>query len=332
MNLFYVTSPFQYICANEARNSYQSLNTILVVEFDDTEKGLLQLKSIIDPSLWDHVFYLPAGNRTKTTPKLIKKIKGLCKELDLVEEGFFFAEFNSLRTKVIISNFTFQRHIYFDDGALTLFEYEETIKPNKEYYRPRLIPDLIMKAKGIKPAGRMHNPNNLEIFTIFNINSDKYPIVRNTLQLLNEDYKFNPHNENSPVGFLGQGSVGDKNHKPIDDYLSEIIYFLRENKEILYFPHRNEKEEVSNKIKRLNGVKYYEASKPIELEIIRQSIRLSKIVGMGSTALFTCRVLFPDLPVVNIVNTNKNDLVVRNKYEIIESQLNKAGVSMIHLC
>ena len=179
MNLFLVTSPFQYICAVEARVHYKTEDNILLLVEQASEPGLSQQKKLVNENDWEHVIKIPRKNRTRNLPKVIKEIWEITNREQI--NNFFHAEYNGWRTKLLLRNLNIDKEVYFDDGTLTINEYEEEIRSKAIYSRKRFINDFTLKFQGITPIGELPQSVNLELFTIFDIENPEHVIVKNTL-------------------------------------------------------------------------------------------------------------------------------------------------------
>ncbi|MEZ8865814.1 glycosyltransferase 52 family protein [Vibrio splendidus] len=302
MNIYIVTSPFQYICANEARLTYKTKNNILILVNQVSEPGITQQKKIVKLKDWDHIISISRESRTTKIPYVIKKIRKITNNSKI--EHIFHGEYKSWRTKLIIRNLPIEKEVYFDDGTLTINEYEESIRTKEVYYRPRFFQDFIIKILGCKPIGKIYQSKNLEIFTIFDIPHPEHKIKRNNLFSLKEKYNSESlFNKDAPIGFIGQGAIGHKRRKTIDAYISELKYFIeRHNKPIIYFPHRTESDELKNRISQMQQVSYHVSELPLEMEILENQIHLSGLVGILSTAQYTALMLYPNMPIYNLHN------------------------------
>lgn len=305
MNIFLVTSPFQYICANEARVSYQTTNNVLILEVNDSKVGISQLTDLVNISDWEHIIYVSSKSRTITTPRLIKKIIRLSDGGTF--EHFFFAEYNGWRTNLIKRNINFLKHVYFDDGTATLFEYDDHIKYKKTYHRPRALQDFLVRAQGCKKIGRLEYNTSLEMFSIFDITDPVCNIKKNTLaELRKKIYAEQCYDSTAPVGIIGQGAVGEKGHISVSDYIEEIAAVTRSQSAVIYFPHRSESVEVTNRIKFFKNITYHHSEKPLEFEIADKKIKLSHLYGIASTALYTMSIIYKEIPISTFdINSSK---------------------------
>lgn len=316
MNLFLVTSPFQYICALEAKNSYETKNNILLLVNQESEPGITQQRKLLDTNEWDYIITIGRKNRSKVVPKAIKEIKKISHGKIL--ENFFHAEYNAWRTKLLLRNLAINKEVYFDDGTLTIHEYEESIRLKTVFYRPRFIQDFVITLKGCKPIGRLSQSHNLELFTIFEISNPNHTIKRNTLTTLKTKQNIATlYNTSAPIGFIGQGAIGHKNRKTIEQYLEEITFFIKKQETgIIYFPHRTESSELRKEIKKISGVTYHDSELPLEIELIDKKIELSGLVGILSTVQYTATLLYKDMPIYNL----SSNLVIKNPSLIIQKR------------
>ncbi|PQJ83306.1 glycosyltransferase 52 family protein [Aliivibrio sifiae] len=322
MNLFLVTSPLQYICVLEAKHYFNCENNILLLVNQKSASGLKQQHNLINQNDWNHIISINRGNRSLSIPKAIKEIKKLIGSQDI--ERFFYAEYNGWRTKLLIRNLPINTEVYFDDGTLTLLEYPTYIIPKIPFNRPRFLQDLIIRFNGCQPIGLLPQSKKLEIFSIFKLDNAGFKVHKNSLEQLKNRYG-NPklYNENAPIGFIGQGAIGDKNQKTIDEYLQILDNIVSKfDKEIIYFPHRTEKEEVCNLLKQNKKIIYHDSEYPLEIELIDKKIQLSALIGNYSTVMFTCKLLYPDMPIYAFFSTHPNT----NFQNTLQKQLKEIDV------
>ncbi|WP_256389590.1 hypothetical protein [Vibrio vulnificus] len=333
MNIFVATSPFQYICANEARVAYQTQNNILFLVKQNREPGISQLNHVFCSNDWDHVIWVERHQRTFNVPKAIKqaiRINGGSKTF----ERFFYAEYNAWRTKLIRRNLTFSQEIYFDDGTTTVFEYERYIRDEKTFYRPRFVQDSLIRLQGLKPIGHLEHFPQFEIFSIFDLLDPIHPHRQNDFSALKAKYGNQPvYSADAPVGFLGHGAVGGKNGKCIDTYLSEVKQFVRYvNGQVMYFPHRTELPDVANEIKNMANVIYHHSSLPLEIELLDKGICLSALYGTYSNAQYSLSVLYPDLPVYNLIPSGEGiNQTRKDSYTVIHRLFEKIAIPNVQI-
>lgn len=331
MNLFVVTSPFQYICALEAKYHYQTKNNILLLINQNTVQGRLQQDKLIRFNEWDHVIQMERTQRAIRTPLAVKAIKKLLNGSMI--ERFFYAEYNGFRPRLLLNNLPIEQEVYFDDGTLTINEYEDFIRPRKIYKRKRWLQDLVVRVLGCQPNKIMQPNDKLEIFTIFDIKDPEHKIIENKLSLLQQKYQSaSLYSADAPLGFIGQGAIGDNHGKQIDDYLREINYFVKTyNRPLIYFPHRSERAEVKNKIEKIENLTYHSSILPLEIELLEQQIKLSGLVGIYSTAQYTAIKLYPDMPIYNLINLSDNKYITSKDYVRIREIFQRSRIEEIDL-
>ncbi|NVC64600.1 glycosyltransferase 52 family protein [Vibrio sp. 05-20-BW147] len=297
MNVFLITSPFQYICANEARLTYHLEENILIYVEQESETGIRQMKRLFEEDVWQHIIRIPRSNRTFHVPSAIKKVKRLLGNKSV--KNFVFSEYYGWRSNLFLANLNAEHYIYIDDGTSTLLEYDDFILPNKAYTRKRIIQDALIRLQGLKPPQHQTRNDKLELFSIFEFNENKVAFRKNNLDGLKKlIHTKNVYHESAPVGLIGQACVGEKRGISIDTYIEELSRIAEsEHRGIVYFPHRTESETVKSKVLEINNLTYHQPSSPIELEIALSGQRLSGITGVTSNALYTVSLIYQDLPI-----------------------------------
>ncbi len=266
-NVYYVTSPFQYLCAFEARVHLKSQHNILIIEEGDTEKGLKQLEDLVARDSWNKIFRIGTQNRTIESPKLIKAIKHYVAKEQLKIDHICYGEFTSWRANLLLKNLDHQAPLYFDDGTLSLVEFEHYLRPKKPFSRQRWFQDFLLRLQGVRPLKSEAISDQLIVFSIFNFDDSPFCYIKNQFDDLLARYdRHEVFDESAPVGFIGQGAVGDKYQKSIDDYLEEIQSALNctATGSMIYFPHRSEKPTVKQKVQPLKAL--VTMNKPIRLK------------------------------------------------------------------
>jgi len=320
MNVFLVTSPFQYICANEAKSHYSTENSILLLVKQDMEPAISQMAKIVNESDWTHVIHIERSQRTFSMPKAVKVVNSIREEQ--VIHHFFHGEYNGWRTKFLVRNLKPDTEVYFDDGSLTLGEYERFIKTKQTFYRPRLLSDLIIRLQGLKPIGRLPISKKLEIFTIFDIQKPTVPVIKNDFSNMRKKYELNKdkqrkHSDEYAL-FLGQGSIDC--HGTIKTYYLDIIkrFSKTTGKKVLYAPHRTETLDVREEVLKIENLVYHDSTLPIELEIAEKKLNISDIGGVASTALYTLKIIYPH---VNIYSANQSEKEYHTKITYTDNEL-----------
>lgn len=301
MNVFLVTSPFQYICATEAKYYHKSKNNILILIEQNSYIGKKQMSSLIKNEDWDYIFTFPRSNRTFITPKIIKKIK----QTSSNKLGtLFYSEYNAWRSKLIIKNLDFQKHVFFDDGTMTFFDYYDYIEPKLQFSRSRFFQDTLLRLQGIKPIGKINFFDNTEIFSIFDFPNCITKYKENTLETLKHSIKTQTEESKHYDIFIGQGSINEKGRISTNEYINLIkSSMLDSNYPMLYIPHRTESCDVSEQVKNTTGITYHQPKYPIEIELSKNNITPNRIIGLSSTALYTLSKIYPN-SIITLIEQN----------------------------
>lgn len=292
MNVFIVTSPFQYICANEARVEYKVNDSLLIIIEQDNPTGKRQMASLVDDDVWGEVLKFPRNKRTTITPKIIRAIQersgnNLC--------TLFYSEYFAWRSKLLIKNLPFKKHVFFDDGTMTFFDYYDHIESKAEYYRPRWLQDMQLRLQGVNPIGRIGFFENTEIFSIFHFDDCVTTLRENRLSTLQAEINHKTGSTKPQNVFIGQGSVDEPGRISVNEYLDLIRTAIMPNhsEPLLYIPHRTEAPHVTEQVKSLKGIKYHSPNFPIEIELMKSNVIPQTIIGLSSTALYTLSKIYP---------------------------------------
>ncbi|EGQ7933992.1 polysialyltransferase family glycosyltransferase [Vibrio vulnificus] len=329
MNLFLVTSPLQYLCAIEAKKAYcPNEASILLLVKQPREPGISQLAHVLNRNEWTHVVDVERTQRSFSVPKAIKA--AIQSNEGRYFKYFFHGEYNAWRTKLILRNLDIDTEVYFDDGSLTLTEYERHIKSKNTFYRPRFINDLVVKLQGLQPIGKLPMSEKLEIFTMFKDLKANVPVRFNCFEELKRKYDITPVKtlDDSKALFLGQGSI-DRDGTRKELYLDTIRRFAAiTNKPILYAPHRTESEEVRSMVEKIPNLTYHNSSFPIEIEIAERNLNLADVGGISSTALYSLKLIYPNIQIYTAKQTAEdyNNPISFDEVTLMSEHLAKLGV------
>lgn len=322
MDLFLVSTPFQYLCANEARERYNSNSNLLVIVEQSSKQGTKQLELLLKKDNWSEVLYLK--RKKIETSRTIKKIHAISTHF----ERMFFSVIDCWRTQMIIKNTDFSSYIYLDDGMKTLADCQSIIFPQKPYHSIRLSRDLRVVLHGLKPTYTVEFPQPFELFSIFELPDSPHPVTANSLSSVRGLFSgYQAHAEAAPCGFIGQYNVNEVGGVKVDCYIRLIENFkkLCDSSQLVYFPHRSESSEVANKVKAIDGVVYHKSEYPLEIELADKNIQLSSLGGFTSCALYTLFTMYPEIPFYSVKpqredydNSNdslfKKDLIYKKQF------------------
>jgi hypothetical protein len=102
------------------------------------------------------------------------------------------------------------------------------------------------------------------------------------------------------------------------------------NAKPVYYAHRDDGPEKLHRIKDDLGVEIRRPDTPIELEFITNNQPLASVAGFYSTALFSLRALFPDVPVTAYrIPERKIDTKYRAATTEFYQPLKEAGITVV---
>lgn len=299
MNLFLVTSPFQLLCAIEAKQEYKTKDNILLLREEKAGNAVAQMRLLLNKDEWDHIVFLGRKSKVWEARKLQSKLKRISPSLSF--NYVFYADYSAWRTNVLLNNISVNHEVMFDDGVGTLREFNDKIQPRAVVSRNKASRDFLLKLVGLKPARKIYPRDNFSFFTFFELPNSDFPVRVNKLsQIRNRLNTSNCFSQTAPIGFIGQGMVATKGIK-LNYYVNMLKELISENdKPIIYFPHRTEESFVREKLEAIEGLTYHQSKLPLELEISKESLELSKIYGIASTASVSLGVLYPEVEIVDL--------------------------------
>ncbi|WP_146030936.1 hypothetical protein [Vibrio vulnificus] len=256
-----VTSPLQLINAIEAKNKFNCKNNILILRNEKTNLGKTQIDSILSLDNWDYVIRLGRRSKLFSIIFTILKCKLIIKRREI--NNFFFADYSAWRTNVLLENLPAKNEIMFDDGLLTVREYNSKIKPKKCIGSLKKY-NFLLGLLNLKPPRDIYPSNNLKIFTLFEISDER--VIKNGLSSFSgKENNLSIENKDFIV-FIGQARTNEAGMR-VNDYTT-LISKVTKNRKTYYFPHRNEDSSLEKYISRLKHVIYCHNSLPIEAELI----------------------------------------------------------------
>ncbi|WP_394249706.1 hypothetical protein [Vibrio profundi] len=299
MNLYLVTSPFQLLCAIEAKQEYKTKENILLLREERADSAAAQMRLLLNRDEWDHIIFLGRRSKIWEARKLQSKLKRINPSLSF--NYMFYADYSAWRTNVLLNNVSVKREVMFDDGIGTVREFNDKIQPRAVVSRNKASRDFLLKLVGLKPARKIYPRDNFSFFTFFELPNSEFPLRINRLrQIRNRLSTSNCFSSTAPIGFIGQGMVATKGIK-LDYYVNMLKELIAENgKPLIYFPHRTEENFVKEKLETIEGLTYHQSKLPLELEISQESLKISKIYGISSTASVSLGVLYPEIEIIDL--------------------------------
>ncbi|MCF8780179.1 alpha-2,8-polysialyltransferase family protein [Vibrio sp. IRLE0018] len=297
MNLFFISTPFQALNAFEAIRKYNCKDNIVVIrelESSDADQKLLNLLHRYD---WLDIITLPRKS-SGIKPRLIRLLGSLKRtNTNLTFDNVFYAEYPSRHIETVLANINIlYNEVMFDDGTWTLRAYETHLKKQAKTEGSSLKRSLTLNLFGYK-APRPRSPGqNFNLFTIFDIQDKNITIIKNSLDVLKSEILATPSIiDEKIIAFIGDG--GTDLGLNLDSYCRYIEQISTKGVKVVYFPHRNEKQHVKDRISLINNLQYATNSKgSIELELAKFK-NIEAIYGFYSTALFSLSKLYPKISI-----------------------------------
>lgn len=289
-SLFIINSPFQCLCMFEAIEHYSIVDFDVILRPDSVEKNNEMLGRIL---LEKGIEY-----RTVKMNHIIKDTLPYLFKRKVRYDHFFIGDYYSGGVIAYIYALMYARKkaqiTYLDDGTVTLCVFSDPPTPRYKNYKIALLVKLFEILKIIKGVGKP------DFFTIFNIESSKYKIERNLLKKIKQKVgNLPPHD----IYIIGTNFY--QKEELFLTTISKLIYRIREmykNQRIYYCPHRrNTNNEKLFKLLSEEGVEIFNTKVSVEYDFAENGINPLSIIGFGSTALFTLKMIFPNTSVMDVL-------------------------------
>lgn len=322
--VFIIETPFQLLCALEAINEFQINHYLIVVPYVANSYRWLQLKSmLIELGLTYEA--IPITNKSHYDLFTQEGIFSDKKEKysRIITGGYY-----SLIARALCTLYASNESVcvYLDDGTATIsmlngletfIEYEKPSgwfnrkKWYNESYKPYM--DIVNKISMCWHNVGLHDYNFL--YTIYSYtNNSKFSIYQNQFS------KFRNNIENvlntDEIWILGTVSSTFSGSLQISKIDFEAVMWsllakLRKKhptRKILFIPHVDDKNENIRNFCNLLDIRYERLSYCVEYYSYRTKRIPNMLVGFGSTALSTFKIINPNISVVNwcVIRTGIN--------------------------
>lgn len=291
-NIYIVSSPFQCISAIEAKTQFNLKNNILIAIYHqkDSDEIAIQMRETFNLCEWDEIIEI---GLKKTKSKYVEYIAAIKKLQNQKYNNFFIGNFGQFPT-ILMSNLDIKKIYAIDDGMGTVNLHENELNPNvqqkiKFFKFVKLLRYIIM---GLSTSFDKHRINYFTMFDLKAINNEE--IIKNRF-LFMQEYALKKKIDENTIYFLGQAMVED-GWVSSDNYfifLQKIKdYFKNKNFDIIYIPHRREKELEKLELLADSHFKIEKLSMPIELFFLRAETLPQEICSFLSTALYSIEKIF----------------------------------------
>ena len=280
-NVFIILNPFQLMCAIEARQVFAKNEKNILVIIDRANPGEVaydQVTNMID-SEWNTVVRI-FENKNRGLKRNIKLLYNMC--LYVVKVGplsqYLFIGDDRVAFMKIVA-FMFGGSVTrLDDGIDAIFSLNKY---------------LLGKALPKQKSGFPH------YFTIFRENNILYGIYKNTFMNL-----FCISRGKEWLSLDSTVIVGKALSERLPDLYSFEMKVIKEiqaiKKSVTYIPHRHDSLTKIAEIK-ASGCNVVNIEKPIELYLLECHQLPLIVLSIGSTALITLKLMFPNIRCVSII-------------------------------
>jgi len=316
--LFLVASPFQCLCMLEAINYFKIDNYDVIVTYSDSF-NLEKVEALLCK------YQIPYT--TSNTAHIIYGVMPFVFSMHKRYRNFFIGDFNSYND-ISIAYFLakFNAKIYFlDDGVQALSLFSPIKKKSRKKFKVKLVLALYRIIAIVK---KIKNPI---FFSIYNVFSSKFEIVKNPFTLLQSKVAGKPKG----VFVLGTNSgVLKFKDSSYEEHLAVLHQQLKKRYPIdkfFYCPHRRDPnlKRIYSLCHKLN-IEIFDTKISVEFDFIESNINPKYIVGFCSNALYTLHMIYPKAVVETVefsLQSEEDDL----EYQVITNRFVEVGISVFNV-
>lgn len=297
-----ISSPFQTLCALDALFEYPSKipDFYTIEDSQNTDK----IASLLADYGYRLTIVQPSSNTLMWYVNNFKR-----KKYDRIIVGDLFA-FPLLILISIMAKWK-TKVIYVDDGTSTLF-INTGLLPNTIFTLKWKIVSGICQMKRIKKV----------LYTIFPIDKfDSMPVIQHSFRNLFTNINQSVYQQG--VYIIGTNTsaieIEVAKYKKV---LKQILDKYLESSPVLYCPHRRDHNQYEEYCKNI-GIGIFDTKVSVEYDFIKNNIYPKRIIGFGSTALYTLKRMFPLAEVHNVILERKYNV---HFYNYISELYFKEGI------
>ena len=307
-NVFIVNSPFQVLCAIEAREVFcKGALNILVVLLMDAEGTLgdTQLRSLTADG-WGDVLYVPYGSK-----------KGLRRELAKP----------AIVAQILARHGRVQR-VFVGNGRLTwLLAAGRLIGDTTLQLDDGAASIRILSSRAAEPPAAAPGT---QFFSIFALPEHAPWAQRNTLSTLREARRSRPFTQGSHALLVGQ-KLSEDGQITLSEELFLWKTYMDQSKASLfrYIPHRGDSTQKLTALQSM-GVEIVNPPVPFELFLVRVTEIPAAIASFYSTTLFTSAMLLPGVATHAIQFAQRNTAPARaEEIRSVYARLRQNGTEVL---
>jgi hypothetical protein len=314
--LFIIESPFQVLCAFEAIDHFK-------VQYYDIK--ILYIEKTTLKNIENILIEKGIPYTKEYAPHLIYDVMPLFfnrhKYYDRIFIGYYF-NLTSFALASIHASFR-SKVYYLDDGTQALKIFHPAFNKRFNTLRSQLLQSLFTIVFAMKFTQKF------SFFTIYDVDSKKYNIVRNELLLLRTCIK----SEIDGIYILGTNpsALEFKDHSYHELFI-QLHKYLKQNHpshHIYYCPHRRDiNNEYINKLCWELGITIFDTKVSVEYDFSLKKINPVLIIGFTSNALFTLKMIFPNTLIKSIKYDLKSNSLNESK-QLTEKVFDRNGISIV---
>jgi len=296
-NLYIVSSPFQTLCATEAKFHFQTKNNILlIVNYSkDSHDNIHQIQNIVQLSSWDEIIIIGESSKESKYKEYMKNIFTLKK---YKYEFIFVGHFGQFQS-ILLANLVYKNLYVIDDGVITLELHKKELNPFVKKKREKFLKRVKFLRYKIFALRLNFDKKKINYFTMFALQAyygEK--IVHNNFifmkQLLQDKQR-----DKSFIYFLGQPLFPSLIKE--DDYIEALAnvkrFFQEKHIKVIYIPHRRESHLESIASLEDDFFTIEKFSDIIEAELLKKDVLPMGIYSFLSTALFSLSSIYDTLEI-----------------------------------
>jgi len=351
-NIFFVSTALHLFNAIEAQHHFKTTNNILVLLFfGDKSQDETHIQTYLEYFPYDKLITFNVGNARRYHALTVELLNLINK---YTYEDLFVGYF-SANLRRIVCNIPSKKLFLYDDGTYSIALHNELYNPKGISNTSQLITRYSEKKRKTKFKQfkfllydyyrevyfRLHGYGNdfkqikLDFFTIFHLTSyakekivnHQFKRIQNIFQLSN---KTSSTQEEKNIYFLGQPldkALNISNDQYIS-YIIEIASHYKNNQiHFIYVPHRSENPSIVSNLA-LEKFEVLVPNIPFEIYLLENNIDITYLASFFSSALFTLKVLFPQIKVESFKIPFNHEK--RNDIEAIYDTIRKENIA-IHL-
>lgn len=318
--LFIIRSPFQCLCMLEAIDFFKIESFDVLIPEHSTGTNSTQLKALLNDQKIPYQTHNIRHALKDLLPYAIRRRHKYYKNI-------FIGNYYSPSDEALaVFCGEWRYNVYFlDDGTQALSLFSET--PRNRFKTKKWA----LYFRFIYSLGKLKGCRKPNYFTIFDVTSNKFNIIKNDFNLLKRGL---PGNKEE-VFIIGANSSILKfkgcTYLQLMDYLIGRIHNDYPGKRIQYCPHRRDSN--NNEIRAWcisNHVEWYDTRVSVEYDFTTTGIYPLCVVGFTSNALYTLKMLFPESRIMTVFYHVESEFADRET-EIIRLEMNRKGIETFYL-